>query len=424
MPKRASCRPCNPNLTVGTEDMPENGRLGIIMNITKEYIMWGTILLVVLAAFSACVIFLSRQIGKYNFIQKISKGNRVGTFLLGLVVVLLIAGIFTLIFDITNGIIIILHLSVFWMLCRLIAFVAGKIRGTAFDGRYIGIVAVVLTVAYLTLGLYQAHHVQATYYSVETTKSLGTEDGKLRIAFISDSHFRKYFDDEWFAETVEKINSENPDAVFIVGDFVDDDTSRELMVSCCALLGKLTPKYGTYYVCGNHDRGYFSAGRRGYSGEDLIQELKKNGVTVLDDNSADLVGNIKVLGREDASQRGRKSAAEVMDGEEENSYVIVLDHQPVDYTNETAAGCDLVLSGHTHGGNLIPLQFLFKFIGSNDRTYGYERRALAEPGKTLKETDYSQSGTDFIVSSGVGCWSIQFKTGCVSEYVVVDISEK
>ena len=83
-------------------------------------------------------------------------------------------------------------------------------------------------------------------------------------------------------------------------------------------------------------------------------------------------------------------------------YTIVLDHQPNDYANEAAAGADLVLSGHTHGGQLIPITKVGEWIGANDATYGYERR----------------ENTDFIVTSGISAWSILFKTGCKSEYVV------
>ncbi len=68
------------------------------------------------------------------------------------------------------------------------------------------------------------------------------------------------------------------------------------------------------------------------------------------------------------------------------------------------------LSGHTHGGQLIPLVQLGRrfHIGGNDSVYGLERR----------------NGTDFIVTSGISDWAIKFKTGCRSEFVIVDIKEQ
>ena len=68
---------------------------------------------------------------------------------------------------------------------------------------------------------------------------------------------------------------------------------------------------------------------------------------------------------------------------------------------------DLVLSGHTHGGQLFPLNRMGEWLGIDAKSYGLERR----------------KSTDFIVTSGISDWAIQFKTGCRSEYVVVDVKE-
>ena len=89
-------------------------------------------------------------------------------------------------------------------------------------------------------------------------------------------------------------------------------------------------------------------------------------------------------------------------------YAVILDHQPNDYKNQAEAKVDLVLSGHTHGGQLFPLNKVGEWIGANDRTYGYERRG----------------STDFIVTSGLSDWAIKFKTGTKSEFVVIDIKKK
>ena len=68
---------------------------------------------------------------------------------------------------------------------------------------------------------------------------------------------------------------------------------------------------------------------------------------------------------------------------------------------------DLVLSGHTHGGQMIPVNPVGVWMGANDKTYGLEQRG----------------NTNFIVTSGISCWEVKFKTGCKSEYVVIDIRE-
>ena len=101
----------------------------------------------------------------------------------------------------------------------------------------------------------------------------------------------------------------------------------------------------------------------------------------------------------------RQPIDELLKGIDAKRYMIVLDHQPNDYAAESAAGADLVLSGHTHGGQLIPINFVGEWLGANDRTYGREKRGT----------------TEFIVTSGISDWAIGFKTGTKSEYVVLNL---
>lgn len=78
-----------------------------------------------------------------------------------------------------------------------------------------------------------------------------------------------------------------------------------------------------------------------------------------------------------------------------------------DYEALKDANMDLVLSGHTHGGQLFPLMTIKNHsnIAEDDRVYGYEKR----------------ENTNFIVTSGISDWAIKFKTGCKSEYLLINI---
>ncbi len=151
---------------------------------------------------------------------------------------------------------------------------------------------------------------------------------------------------------------------------------------------------------------------RGYTGDDLIAELEKNGVTVLEDENVLLDSRFYLIGRQDASEEldlggSRAKIADLMQRVDNDKFTIVLDHQPRDYDAEAAAGADLVLSGHTHGGQMIPSMQLIRWfhLGGDDCVYGTERR----------------ENTDFIVTSGISDWAIKFKTGCRSEFVMIDI---
>ena len=68
----------------------------------------------------------------------------------------------------------------------------------------------------------------------------------------------------------------------------------------------------------------------------------------------------------------------------------------------------MVLSGHTHGGQFIPIDLISDLFKLNDKTYGLE----------------NIEGTDFLVSSGISDWAIPIKTGTKSEYVIIDIKNK
>ena len=202
---------------------------------------------------------------------------------------------------------------------------------------------------------------------------------------------------------MEDINELKPDMVVLTGDFIDDNTSYEDFKKGAEGLGKLKTKYGVYFVFGNHDKGYYR--RKSFTEDDIRKELANNNVKILEDECLDITENITLIGRQDKEVKNRKSIQELTENLDKNKYQIVLNHQPNDYENEAKAGVDLVLSGHTHGGQLIPLGQLGVLLGANDKVYGMEKR----------------DDTTFIVNAGISDWAIKFKTGTVSEYVVIDI---
>ena len=185
---------------------------------------------------------------------------------------------------------------------------------------------------------------------------------------------------------------------------MDDSTTKEDMLRSVQALGEMKTTYGVYYSFGNHDKGYFRSRR--FSFDEMTAEMEKYGIHVLLDEAELVADSFYIIGRRDKSVKERLSMEELVKPLDASKYMIVLDHQPNDYAAEAAAGVDLVLSGHTHGGQLIPINRIGELIGANDRTYGLEER----------------DGTTFIVTSGISDWAIGFKTGTKSEYVVINIT--
>lgn len=357
----------------------------------------------------AAILYIGNRIGKFNFIRKIVKGKKYIATIIGVVSIIVVAGVLWFIWGSMNAIICVLYLVVFWLIIEGIFALVKKCRKKNFTYYYAGMFAIVFTVCYLCVGWYLAHHVFEKTYEIQTDKPVGN----LKVAVFADSHVGTTFDGEGFAKHMKTIEAQDPDIILVVGDFVDDDTTKEDMIRSCKALGDIKTTYGVYYVFGNHDKGYYPSDYRGYSGDDLANELKKNNVHVMEDDIELIDNRFYIIGRADKSEEygaGRKTMKELTEHLDTDKFAIVLDHQPQDYNAQTESAVDLVLSGHTHGGQLFPLIPIEELLNitPNDRNYGYEKR----------------ENTNFIVTSGISDWAIKFKTGCKSEYLILEIQQK
>ncbi|MCF0133440.1 MAG: metallophosphoesterase [Blautia sp.] len=365
--------------------------------------MWYLLVFLVFSLVIAGFLYLASRFRYLEIMEKYTKGNKRLAWILSFAIVLAGIVVLILVFDITNSAVCMLHLALFWILCEAFSLLYRKITKKKVRRNTIGFTAIGLTVLYLCAGWYLAHHVAATYYAFQTEK----EVSPLKLVQISDSHIGTNFGAEKFGEYLAEIQAQNPDVVVITGDFVDDGTTQSDMVGACAALGKLEVPYGVYYAYGNHDKGYLSEDTRGWNNKDLERELEKNGVVVLQDKAVPVGEDYYLMGRQDKSTAGRASMEQLTADLDMEKYIIVLDHQPCDYKAQEEAKVDLVLSGHTHGGQMIPINYMGEWLGINGLTYGHKKKGQ----------------TDFIVNSGIGGWDLQFKTGCGSEYVVVEINK-
>lgn len=308
------------------------------------------------------------------------------------------------IFDTINTLLVFVSLFLFLLIYDFIIGIINIIRKKDINNSISFILAIITTCIYLIYGYYLAHHVVETDYIIETNKDIGVD--KFRIVQVTDSHIGSTMDGVDFYKYMKDINKLNPDIVVMTGDFVDDDTKLKDMIKSCEGLGLLDTKYGVYFIYGNHDKAYFNY--RNFDDKRLRKELKKNNVIILEDDVRLITDNIYLVGRQDSQEKDRLSAEELSSNLDKSKYIIGLDHKPTDYGNLVNAGFDLVLSGHTHGGQLWPVGQLSVFMGINDNNYGL---------KTIDEAN-------FIVSSGIGDWTIKFKMGTISEYVVIDLINK
>ena len=345
----------------------------------------------------AAIIYLVTRFRKFSFMRKLAEKHKALSWLCAIAMVALFF-LFGLI-NVYAIVVVVLHLAIIWIICDIIAAIAAKRRGKRPERYIAGAAALILTAVYMTGAWIAAHHVWETDYTIVSDKV----DEPLRVALIADAHLGITLDGEDFAKEMKKIQAADPDLIVIVGDYVDDDSNRVDTERACEALGELNTNYGVYYVFGNHDTGYYRM--RDFSELDLRNMLTSNGVTILEDEAVTIGDDYVLIGRRDRSTNWRSSAETLMKDTDPGKYSIMLDHQPNDYDAEAAAGTDLVLSGHTHGGHMFPAGLVGLILKSNDKLYGLEER----------------DGTTFIVTSGISGWAIPFKTGTHSEYVIVDI---
>lgn len=175
----------------------------------------------------------------------------------------------------------------------------------------------------------------------------------LRIVQLSDLHIGPGFDRDWLMQVVARSNALKPDLVVITGDIVDG-TVNHLRPSV-APLQDLRARYGVFLVAGNHEY---------YSGlAPWMKEFSTLGIQVLNNEHRviDLHGTpLVVAGITDpvaaAHDSPTPNPAAALQNRPAGAFTLMLSHQPRTALDSAKAGAHLQLSGHTHGGLLLPLQ--------------------------------------------------------------------
>lgn len=350
--------------------------------------------------------FLRRILKTFGFWKKTWR-HRVGVLL----AVLVIFGICAA--SLNMGAVILIHILMFAVLMDLVSLLLRALFRSRYKEEFLkwrrivgsGLVPVLLTVLMIGYGYYNMHHVVATEYTITTGKSIREEGYKLIL--IADVHYGISLDLEQLKEVRDRIDMEQADAVILCGDIVDDATTYEEMQEAVAVLGSMQSQYGIFYVFGNHDRPFsFAEDASEYTEEQLVDALEDAGVRILKDEVYEMTEDFTIVGRDDRSFSYRASLESLLLKADPEDFILTLDHQPNEYVINAQSGTDLLLSGHTHGGQIWPLNILMEIIPFNDGVYGHYRL-----------DDDSQA----IVTSGLAGWMFPIKTAAPAEYAVIEI---
>lgn len=255
------------------------------------------------------------------------------------------------------------------------------------------VTSIVLTGLMLTTfiaGNIHYHNKQRQEINLTTDKPL---EHPLKIVMLSDMHAGYHNRRAEVGRWVDLVNAENADLILIAGDVIDGRV-RPLQEE--GTLEEFKRLNAPAFNClGNHE--YITGLNQS------LDLLATSGIRVLRDDTVS-VGELTIVGRDDRSNRRRKSVAQLVEGVNRNNYIIMLDHQPYHLEDAEQNGVDLQLSGHTHRGQVWPLNWVTRKMYECD--YGQWRRG----------------NTDYYVSSGMGLWGGKFRIGTDSEYAVITVT--
>jgi uncharacterized protein len=285
-----------------------------------------------------------------------------------------------------------LGLLLYLFLASILTWVIGgaiRLGGISLFG-FIGACLISFSLFYAIYGIWNAANPRPQQIEVSIRNLPQSWKGRTAVQ-ISDVHLGTIWGLGFMERITKKIEEINPDIIFITGDLFDgegDDLARE-----AAPLKKLAPPLGMYFITGNHET---------YLGIDkTMKALSDIPVKILNDTLINIDG-VQLLGiayplRD--KQKDLRVPLRMLDPSKPN---IVLFHSPVHLDLFRQAGVNFQLAGHTHRGQIWPLNYI------TDKVYrGYDRGLHADGDYTI------------YTSVGTGTWGPPMRTGNVPEITVI-----
>jgi uncharacterized protein len=234
------------------------------------------------------------------------------------------------------------------------------------------------------------------HYEVNLPHLPAALDGS-RVVMLSDLHLGSQFGPHWLAKRVVQVEALKPDLIFLVGDIFEGHGPPDPGLQ--PLFERLHAPLGTYAVTGNHE--FYG------NTKPAIAMSEKAGVVWLHNQTQEIAPGLLLAGVEDLSvqrMRGetRDSVSPLLTGSQKGA-VILLSHSPLQVEQAATAGTGLMLSGHTHNGQIWPFNYLVrKFFPYITGRYTIDRMTL-------------------IVGRGTGLWGPRMRLWQPGEIIEVTL---
>lgn len=246
----------------------------------------------------------------------------------------------------------------------------------------------------------EPRRLEVTRQTLFTPRLPGSLEG-LRVAVLTDIHYHPEWQEQAMRNAIAAANAENPDLIFLPGDFVADDPA--VLEALAPLLGELRAKHGVFASIGNHDGWQLGPSR-------VRQLLEKQGIGFLCNQSTrlNIAGQrLDVVGT-DSIWSGFLDPARAFAGTRPET-TLALTHEP-DPFEALGERSILQVSGHTHGG-----QCRVPFIGYAPVGVRYGRKYIYG--------EFQQAGGGCLfVSRGLGTIGMRVRFACVPEVAILELS--
>ena len=296
----------------------------------------------------------------------------------------------------------VLLIDIFMLISRFAPVIPQYIQSNYESVKFYTFITVIITVAITVIaGYINAVSPKITELELYIDKTVpGTREIKLAVA--TDIHLGTVIGRTRLSSLVKKINSLKPDYIILGGDILDEDLAPVIRQNLGDCLMNLKSSGGVIASTGNHE--YIGGIDKAYN------YLQSHRILLLKDLAVKING-INFVGRDDISGarftgKNRKSLSELLSKTDKSFPVIVIDHQPAAIGESVSNGADLHISGHTHDGQMFPINFITKKI------FGISKGYL-NIGKT-----------HVYVSTGFGTWGPPIRIGNRPEIVSITLKFK
>lgn len=264
-----------------------------------------------------------------------------------------------------------------------------------------GTLVVVMTLVLLLIGTWLARRPRIREYDIQLEKPLRRA---MRVILLSDIHFGSLVSTSDLKIMRDAVNACKPDLILLAGDLIDNSTELIAATHFPDRMRELKATFGVYGILGNHE--YINA-----AAEDVVSLYEAAGIRVLRDEHVLIDHQLTLLGRDDkdthfTGTESRLDPAALISECRPDLPVLLMQHQPSDLNEIASAGADLTVAGHTHRGQLFPLNVI-NALNKKNYQVSFGHRLIGQ--------------LHVVISSGYGTYGPPIRLGSRAEIVLLHL---